>query len=533
MTSGEAAPAARQGIRSRAGSLAASIADCALDRLSSLAAITVFWSVYAIVFALLRLGRSTFLPFDDAISAEATQRVLSPAYSARNPPLYEWFLWAVQEITGPGIAGHIVLRSILLVVIGALTYETVRGLSHDRRLAAAASLGLLTFFAFAWQVHIALTQSLFVFICLLLMIRLLDSFCRKPSAGRALGLGLTMGFGILAKWSFVLPAASAFIVLLLDPRARRASPAFFLLMVAACIIPVLPTAIYFLDARADLAGASERILYRGAVDSHFGKVVQGLSGVIAKTAAFFVPFLVFVIAAYVRLRRRPRYQAGDASAQIVARFILVQALVLFAAIVIIGIANVTERYVYTLAVPMMLAFWLGVAVPPVRDTLTRFVVNGAFLTTAVVLAIKIGVIVEGFFPGGRIIPETLPYPALGQALKARGFGSAAIVVPDRPLGGNLLEVMPDAIVVAETSDRLLPPGTYTPDRTCLLLWNAEQYGRMRLTFSRVPVPPEAAVQRVEIVGSNGGIGVPRRGVWNYVDLGKDHEICRKEIGVKR
>lgn len=509
------------------------LADWVLDRLSSLKAIAAFWTVYVTVFALLRLGRSSFLPFDDAISAEATQRVLLPAYSARNPPLYEWFLWGFQEVLGPGVAGHIVLRSVLLVVIGVLTFDTVRGLSRDKRLAAAASLGLLAFYAFAWQVHIALTQSLFVFICLLLMIRLLDSFCRKPSAGRALGLGLTMGFGILAKWSFVLPVAAAFIVLALDARARRAGPGYFVLMLAACIIPVLPTAIYFLDARADLAGASERILHRGGAETHFGRVLQGLSGVIAKTAAFFVPFLVFVIAAYVRLRQWPRYRSGDASAEIVSRFILVQALVLLAAIVLAGIANVTERYVYTLAVPIMIAFYLAVAVPPVRETLLRFVVNGAFLTTVVILAIKVGVIAEGFFPSGRIIQETLPYPALAQELKSRGYGSAAIVVPDRPLGGNLLELMPDAIVVAETSDRLLPPGTYAPDRTCLLVWTAERLGSLRTTFYNIIVPADVPVQRLEITGSNGGIGVPRRGVWNYVDLGKNHEICRKEIGVKQ
>src|SRR5262249_11663913 len=153
--------------------------------------------------------------------------------------------------------------------------------------------------------------------------------------------------------------------------------------------------------------------------------------------------------------------------QIVSRFIVVQALVLLAAILIAGIANVTERYVYTLAVPMMIAFYLCVAVQPVRDTLTRFVVNGAFLTTAVILVIKIGVVVEGSFPVGRGIPEPLPYPALAQELKARGFASAAIIVPDRPLAGNLVELMPDATVIAETSDRLLPPRTYTPDRTCL------------------------------------------------------------------
>ncbi|BCJ90499.1 hypothetical protein IZ6_12340 [Terrihabitans soli] len=505
-------------------------ADWALDRLGSLKAIAVFWTVYAAVFALLRLARSSFLPFDDAISAEATQHVLLPAYSARNPPLYEWFLWAVQEITGPGVAGHIILRSVLLVVIGVLMFDTVRSLSRDTRLAAAASVSLLAFYAFTWQVHIALTQSLFVFICLLLMIRLLDSFCRKPGALRALGLGLSMGCGILAKWSFVLPAAAAFIVLLLDPRARRAGVGYFLLIIAACVIPVLPTAVFFMEARADLAGASERILLRDGADTHIGRVLQGLSGVILKTAAFFVPFLVFVIAAYARLRVRPRYATGDQSAGIVTRFIVVQALVLFAAIVIVGIANVTERYVYTLAVPMMIAFWLSMAVPPVRETLTRFVVNGAFLSLAVVLLIKIGLVLEAMIPGGRVISEVVPYPALARELEARGYGAGGIVTPDRLFSGNLVELLPEASVVAAVSDRLLPPKTYSPDETCIVIWEVEPRERWRPNL--LDASALASAQRLEIVGSNGGIGAPRRGVWNYVDLGRNADVCRREIGVR-
>jgi GNAT superfamily N-acetyltransferase len=509
------------------------LADWALDRLSSLRAIAAFWSVYVVVFALLRLGRSSFLSFDDAISAEVMQRTLLPAYSARNPPLYEWCLWAVQQVFGAGVHSHVILRAVLLVAIGTAMFETVRGLSRDARLAAAASLSLLGFYAFTWQVHAALTQSLFVFLLLLVLIRLMDSFCRKPSVGRALGLGLTMGLGILGKWSFALPAGAALIVLLLDPRARRAGIGYFALMAAACGVTLLPTLLYLMQVQADLADASSRILFYKAAETHLGRVLQGLTGVLVKTAAFFLPFLLFVIAAYARLRVWPRHTRGDASAQLVSRFVAVQALILLAAVLFAGISNVTERYVYTLAVPMVIAFFLSLAVPPVRETVLRFVVNGAFLSTAVVVAIKLGLVVEALLPNGRVVRDVLPFPALARELEARGYGQAAIVIPDRPLSGNLVELMPKAEIVTESSSRLLPPGTYRPDQTCLLLWQAERYGSsMRTTFEIITPPPDLPLETLTITGSNGGIGAPRTGVFKYVDLGKDAELCRTWVGVR-
>lgn len=523
MTKDDCAPTAQRGVRA--------LADRAIDRLSSLRAIAAFWSVYAIVFALLRVARSTYLTLDDAISAEVSQRVLLPAYSVRNPPLYEWALWAVQQIFGAGIGGHLVLRSLLIVAIGTAMFETVRGLSRDPRLAAAASLGLLGFYAIAWQMHIALTQSLFVFLLLLLMIRLLDGFCRKPGAGRALALGLAMGLGILGKWSFALPVFAAFIVLLLDPRARRAGAGHFVLMAAACCATLLPTATYLMSVHADLAGASSQILLRDGVDAHWLRVVQGLSGVLAKTAAFFVPFILFVIAAYARLRVWPCYRNGDASAKLVTRFIAVQALVLLAAILIAGIANITERYVYTLAVPMVLAFYLCVAVPPVRATVLRFVVNGAIISTAVVVAIKIVLIVETFLPSGRMPSENLPYPALANELEARGYGAASIIATEHEFGGNLLELMPDANVVAMRSSRMLPPRTYDPQQSCILIWEVDRYGTNLPDFMNRSLPAVAPpIQVLDIAGSNGGLGAPRKGVWNYIDLGKDAEMCRRVVG---
>jgi hypothetical protein len=38
----------------------------------------------------------------DALAAELLQGHLAGGYQLRNAPLYEWLLWAVQQLAGPG-----------------------------------------------------------------------------------------------------------------------------------------------------------------------------------------------------------------------------------------------------------------------------------------------------------------------------------------------------------------------------------------------------------------------------------------------
>ena len=85
--------------RTRSQRLAAGL-DRVLDMLANARAITAFWLFYVLVLGSLRLVRSSFLPFDDALSAEVMQGQFSWVYQARNPPLYEWLLMGRRAGTG-------------------------------------------------------------------------------------------------------------------------------------------------------------------------------------------------------------------------------------------------------------------------------------------------------------------------------------------------------------------------------------------------------------------------------------------------
>src|SRR5262249_56321245 len=55
---------------------------------------------YGLAYSILRLSLSDNLPQDDTTSNVLTQ-TLALGYVPRQPPLYEWLLWSVQQLTAP------------------------------------------------------------------------------------------------------------------------------------------------------------------------------------------------------------------------------------------------------------------------------------------------------------------------------------------------------------------------------------------------------------------------------------------------
>lgn len=56
--------------------------------------------LYGLVYSCLRLLVSDNLPVDD-VKANVYTQTLELGYMAKQPPLYEWLLWLVQNFTGP------------------------------------------------------------------------------------------------------------------------------------------------------------------------------------------------------------------------------------------------------------------------------------------------------------------------------------------------------------------------------------------------------------------------------------------------
>ena len=109
--------------------------------------VTAFWLTWCAAFVLMLWAVSPARTLQDALAAELLQGHLAGGYQLRNPPLYEWLLWALQQLVGSGPLSYLMLRYALIAAIGLLFYvallRTVAEPTPRRRLLAVARAVLL------------------------------------------------------------------------------------------------------------------------------------------------------------------------------------------------------------------------------------------------------------------------------------------------------------------------------------------------------------------------------------------------------
>lgn len=87
--------------------------------------------LYGLVYSCLRLLVSDNLPVDD-VKANVYTQTLELGYMAKQPPLYEWLLWLVQNFTGPTLPSFLILRYGLLAATFAFLYLVAKRIFADQ-----------------------------------------------------------------------------------------------------------------------------------------------------------------------------------------------------------------------------------------------------------------------------------------------------------------------------------------------------------------------------------------------------------------
>ncbi|HSA67759.1 MAG TPA: glycosyltransferase family 39 protein, partial [Methyloceanibacter sp.] len=170
--------------------------------------VAAFWLLWSAAFVLMLWAVSPGRTLQDALTAELLQGHLAGGYQLRNPPLYEWLLWGVQQLVGPGPLSYLILRYALIATTGILFTLAVQRTVGSARLAAAFSLSLVLFFWFGWEIHHSVSHTLALLAASLALFIAALAYAERPTAGRALVLGLIIGIGLMAKWSFLLVVLS-------------------------------------------------------------------------------------------------------------------------------------------------------------------------------------------------------------------------------------------------------------------------------------------------------------------------------------
>lgn len=513
-----------------------------VDRLATLHAVALFWICYGIIFSAIQFFSSSTLALDTAAVVENVQRTFALGYQIRNPPLFDWMYFVAQEVLGDGNGAHSFLRYSLIFAIGVLHYAAFRQVGCSRRLAAAFSYSLIFFIWMASDFHYHFTHSLPLFAVGLAAWVCALAYIDRNETWLAMLLGLLIGLGLIAKWSFPLPLAGAAIAIALDRRARGAFANWrSLLILAVAAVPIAPVAYWIATVDANPLPVAHELLIGTAVP-YVDRVGPAILKYLESIIAYLLPWPIFVGLIFFATRKR----RGDVPAPLHPNGRLAISMTFwtiglaFAGVVVVGVGNMGMRYMFPvlLVAPIAMAAWI---VPRVQDkAFSRATINVALIFALIAVLIRFFSfqVLDSFMPQNRL--QIVPYEELALELAKRGFSEAQFVTTGGRDAGNLMVQLPEARASSVNSLRVEPPPRDAlAERPCVAIW-----GETRGILPELPKPqPPPSYLRSLIEEGSGEIndvlvrwpkllyGNQRQSLWRYVVLSPETPLCRYARGL--
>lgn len=509
-----------------------------------------FWLLQAAAYIAMLWAVAPGRTLQDALAAELLQGHLAGGYQIRNPPLYEWLLWGVQQLAGPGPLSYLLLRYGLIAATGILFHAAVLRTVGSVRMAAAFSLSLLLFFWFGWEAHHSVSHSLALLALALALFIAALSYAERRTVARAIWLGLVIGLGLMAKWSFLLVVVSLGLSLALTPATRRlyADPRS-LLAAAAAAVPALPFALWLAGLDPGLIAA------RSVPPGQSVPLDRALEGVVVFAAGVplvLLPWIIIVLGLAWRWpRARSEPTLPKAAATRVALLTSALTLVLMALILLgvtlkgvalFGITRFAIHYLF----PFALFAALGIAgLVATRVTPERFadrLAAIALIAAGVIFIVKLASFI--IVPAASEATNLIPYARLADALTARGLGAAQFVTLSPRDAGNLAIYLPEARALSLSARLEPPPPDPMPDRPCVVLWGGETYmppappptatqGADRFLKLLGIAPDAGPVETIEVEWRRPLLGAERHTVWRLLRGSEIEAKCRRMAAIAR
>lgn len=422
---------------------------------------------------LLRLALSSVLTIDDSREAVMAQ-TLEWGYQPRQPPLYNWLVWAAVRILGVDVLAFTVVKYAVLGLAYVFVHRSARRILAEPRLAALAALSLVLMVPLGWVVHETLTHSIAVLAAAAgafhALLRLEASGSRRAYAA----LGVALGLGFLSKFSFGLFAGALLCAALtVEPFRARLLHRRVLWTLAVIALLLLPFALWF--HRHDFSLAR---IYREEVDP--GERDPWLAGVasavyyMARVAFYYLtPLWIVLIALFPDgWRGKAPGAAGVPAHRLLERFFLAELAILVAGALLGGLTYLKFRWLFPAFFLFPLYFLSRLDAPAVdaariRRFATVLLVAGCLMLLAFPVSILRGDRL------GRSSHLNTPYDVIARQLASAGFTRGTIAAGEGPLAGNLRLWFADARVVRLANPDYVPPRR-AGDGQCLIVWEKER-----------------------------------------------------------
>lgn len=489
--------------------------------------------LYGLVHTLLRVWASSTLGTDDDAENVWVQ-TLEFGYILAQPPLYEWLLYGFQQIFGPTIQSILALKYTVLTGTSVFLFLTARYALCDPRLAALCVLSYSLLIQIGWNLFEGVTHTNVLMCACAATAWLFVRALRTRAILDYAFLGLAVGCGLIAKFSYPLFPAALLIACLSLPSQRQRLRLLGLpltLIVAALVIS--PFAYWIVSGDHSLFGAMSGKMTEGGVVAHWERVATGLSRFAFSLfgfSALLVPVLVLMF--YQPLRRGNLWLIEDVDqaevAQLLGRTVAVMIGLAAIGIIASGSVHVKERHMHPIL--LMLPIYMFARLEAGKAATFRY----ANLLVLIVLVALIALVarIPTFITPTKALcgkcREMKPYPALQPELRKLGFDGGTLIGADTYLAGNLRVAFPHA--------RINGPNWVSPKTVsvtaCYIVWDAGENGPRPLAEvnGRFANATEGVAAEAHYVDATWpmrwGLGTKRVSTFGIKQLPSDNSLCR-------
>ncbi len=432
--------------------------------LCSLGGVLLIFAVYAALHMILRIAASPNLSQDDVMAVLYSQ-TLELGYTPRQPPLYDWVLWTVQQVTGPTLISFLMLKYALLTASAGFIYSAARRIFADRLWATLAALSLLLLYQIGWNIHEGVTHTSAMICAIAATFWAFTRVVDSQSLGNYLILGLAIGLGVLTKYGYAAFLVTLLGAALLQPASRRLLLNMrFLATAGLAALIATPFAAWVVVNQHDLGAVYASTVAYGE-GGHWARALRGVFLTFRSMLTFLSPLILVVPLVFPgALRAGARAFANVFTPtveldweKLLLHMTLISLALLLGAALLTGASNLRMRYMHPFF--LLTPLWL---VAMARRGMTRPVQTRIFVVVSLVFALAVTVVRAGYLYVGEPpfcvkCRQMIPYDALADAIRERGFRSGTIIAGYRHTAGNMRQRFPDARVVALRRPHVVPP----------------------------------------------------------------------------
>ena len=472
-------------------------------------------ALYGLVHIVIGLTTTPSLALDDA-KLNVLVQSFQAGYLVDNPPLYEWMLGGVQRVSGPGLFSFLFLKYALWLVTAMACRQTLRLAGCDHGGATAGAIGLVLFYQYGWNYHQAFTHSLALIATTALFWWALIALVRAPRLSGYVLLGVMLGLGAIAKYSFAPAALIALGAAASHADGRRALLHPFLAVTALTAMVIVAPHVHWAlgDGRALGETLEARFLENPA--PYAARLASGLPQSLWAVVSFFLPAVaVFFVLfrAHVWRGVHPWASTSGAVEPILLRAALAGVAALPFAVIVLGLADIQERYAVGLLYPAAL-FMLAQVLRLCPGAAGRVLAaSGAVIV--VIMGVRIAQGVVAGPPFCSKCRQFVPYEALFAKIDEAGWAEADLVAMNDLTAGNVRRLAPRARVRSAH----LP--AYTPPRMgegpCIFIWS-DELGAPAPALVTDAVLPQSLVRVDAPWPRDARAAMPRRTIWHFGEV---------------